>query len=84
MLKKMIVAATLGAALVGSIGVASADFVRRDGTVVREVHTYPAHRVVTRRVVSRPAYYHDNGHHRGWYKARHYHNRPYWDRSRSY
>ena len=84
MLKKVMVAATLGAALVGSIGVASADYVRRDGTVVREIRTYPAYRVAPRRVVvARPVHYrHDNGLHRGWYKARHYQNRPHWDRPR--
>ena len=82
MLKKAIVAATLGAALVGSIGVASADYVRRDGTVVREIHTYPHYRVAPRRVVvARPMYYHDNGYHRGWHRARyHHHHRPHWDR----
>ena len=64
MLKKALVAAAIGATLLGSIGTASADYIRRDGSIVR---TTP-HRVF---------YQNDRGHHRGWYK---HHSRVRYDR----
>jgi hypothetical protein len=71
MLKKAIFAAAVGAALLGSVGVSYADYVRPDGTVVR---TYP------RRVIVAQPYYGDRYYHRGYHRVWH-HGRTYWERS---
>ena len=66
MFKKALIAAAVGVALLGSIGTASADYVTRDGVVVRSGH----------RVVNRPVY-----RHRGYHRVVH-HGRTSWERNR--
>ena len=71
MLKKILIAAATGAALMGSVAPSYADYVRSDGTVVR-THS---HRVVVERPYHR--HYANRGYHRVWH-----HGRMHWERNR--
>jgi len=75
MLKKILIAAATGAALLCSVAPSYADYYAPDGTYVR---TYPRRVIVQRPVYYRygdPYYYRHHGYHRVWY-----HGRPYWER----